>query len=257
MTRWAYTVTVTSDSQDKIRKALQQMQGTADLSKVAALYDELAEDADSDDPKEKRRLRILKVAIDLFVRHGYRRTSIDEVARGAHVAKGTVYLHFKSKADLLVGAITHEKMSYAARIRPLLVADLPPVTKLKLWLNIALRMTAQTPLLARLLSGDKELLAVLDDMDEVLGVRTTEMQLVFISSLIDQATSPHSWTPDEVGERARVLLSLVYLAGNFGDDRSRFGLPLDRHAELLADILVEGIGVEAAHSGDSDPGGEP
>ena len=248
---------MTSDVRDKLRQAIESTNGSTDLARMVQVLDELADDPETDGPRERRRRRILQVAIDLFVAHGYRRTSVDDIARDAHVAKGTIYLHYKTKADLLVAAITHEKVRYGQKLRPLLQAEMSPVVKLKLWLGIALRMTAELPLLARLLSGDRELLAVLDDMDEVLGVRTTEMQLAFLASLIDQATAPHSWTPDQVRERARVLLSLVYLAGNFGDERSRFGLPLDRHAELLADILVEGIGVEAAHSGDSDPGGEP
>ena len=43
-----------------------------------------------------------KFSGELFERLGYRRTSVDEVARQAGVAKGTVYLYFKTKADLLV-----------------------------------------------------------------------------------------------------------------------------------------------------------
>src|SRR5580692_11026068 len=47
-----------------------------------------------------KRDRILDAAQSLFVRYGVKRTSIDEVAREAGVAKGTVYLSFKSKAEL-------------------------------------------------------------------------------------------------------------------------------------------------------------
>src|SRR5580704_11974353 len=47
-----------------------------------------------------KRDRILDAAQRLFVRYGVKRTSIDEVAREAGIAKGTVYLSFKSKAAL-------------------------------------------------------------------------------------------------------------------------------------------------------------
>ncbi len=230
------------------------MNGSTDLSKAREMLDEMVAEAESTDPKQRKRQRIQRVAIELFVAHGYRRTSIDEVARQAHVAKGTVYLYFKSKADLLVACITAEKARYASQMHPLFAADIAPATKLRLYLELALKMTADLPLLARLLSGDQELLAVLEDVDEVLGVRTTELQLGFMGSLIGEANPGHPWTPQELQERARVLLSLVYIAGHFGDERTRFGLPLQRHAELLADILVEGIAAEAAHK-DPTPGG--
>jgi AcrR family transcriptional regulator len=47
-----------------------------------------------------KRDRILDAAQSLFLRYGVKRTSIDDVAREAGVAKGTVYLSFESKAAL-------------------------------------------------------------------------------------------------------------------------------------------------------------
>jgi AcrR family transcriptional regulator len=47
-----------------------------------------------------KRARILSAAQDLFLRYGLKRTSIDDVARVAAIAKGTVYLYYESKNDL-------------------------------------------------------------------------------------------------------------------------------------------------------------
>jgi AcrR family transcriptional regulator len=43
---------------------------------------------------------ILTAAKQLFGHYGYRRTSIDDIAQEAHIAKGTVYLYFKSKEEI-------------------------------------------------------------------------------------------------------------------------------------------------------------
>jgi AcrR family transcriptional regulator len=251
VTETAYTVIVSNESLDPLRAAVRSLQGSTDAADLFRAMQGVAVDDESGDPKERRRRRILQVAIDLFVRHGYRRTSVEDVARGAHVAKGTVYLHFEGKADLLVAAITHEKLRYARRLQPLLEADLKPARKLELWLDVALRMTAELPLLARLLSGDQELRAALADVDEVLGVRTTELQLGFLSSLVEQAIAPRALPAEALRERAQVLLSLVYVAGNFAEPAARFGLPLERHADVLADLLVNGMlgGLPATDSG--------
>ncbi|MDO8838821.1 MAG: TetR family transcriptional regulator [Parvibaculum sp.] len=48
---------------------------------------------------DKREL-IVSAALDLFRHYGYRRTSMEDIARAAAVAKGTLYLYFKSKDEL-------------------------------------------------------------------------------------------------------------------------------------------------------------
>ncbi|OXE37676.1 MAG: transcriptional regulator [Phenylobacterium zucineum] len=52
-------------------------------------------------PAEARRSDMLNVAEDLVLSRGLEGLSIEEVARGAGVAKGTFYLHFRSRRDLL------------------------------------------------------------------------------------------------------------------------------------------------------------
>ena len=47
-----------------------------------------------------KRARILHAAQSLFIRYGVKRTSIDEVARAADIAKGTLYLYYDSKEML-------------------------------------------------------------------------------------------------------------------------------------------------------------
>ena len=231
---------------ERVEKFQAAMGDSTDLSKLVEFMDQISPEVEPDDPRERKRQRILRAATDLFVHHGYRKTSIDDVARSAHVAKGTVYLYFKSKADLLMQAIGDEKIRYARRLQPLLVTPMPPRSKLKLWLRMALMMTADVPLLSRLLSGDHELLAVLEDADGVLGGRTQELQIGFLTRFIEEAVAPHSWPPEEIADRARVLLAVVYVAGQLADARFRFGLPIDRLATSLANILVDGIGADAA-----------
>ena len=50
---------------------------------------------------EVRRDELLAVATRLFVDRGYERTSIERITTQAGVAKGTFYLYFESKQDLL------------------------------------------------------------------------------------------------------------------------------------------------------------
>lgn len=47
-----------------------------------------------------RRAVILDAALRVFGQYGYRRTSMDDVAREADIAKGTIYLSFASKEEV-------------------------------------------------------------------------------------------------------------------------------------------------------------
>jgi AcrR family transcriptional regulator len=53
-------------------------------------------------PPEIRREEIMDAAQRLFLKQGVGSTTIDDVAAGADIAKGTIYLHFPSKQELLI-----------------------------------------------------------------------------------------------------------------------------------------------------------
>ena len=51
--------------------------------------------------KEAKKQSLLSSAYALFTEKGVAKTSVDEIVRHANVAKGTFYLYFKDKGDLL------------------------------------------------------------------------------------------------------------------------------------------------------------
>ncbi|MFA5139799.1 MAG: TetR/AcrR family transcriptional regulator [Elusimicrobiota bacterium] len=56
-------------------------------------------------PEAVRKRLILDAARRLLVRRGYRDIPLDDVAREAKVAKGTLYLYFKDKDDLMSASL--------------------------------------------------------------------------------------------------------------------------------------------------------
>ena len=49
---------------------------------------------------DPRRVALLEAAFGVFARYGYRKTSMDEVARAAQISRQGLYLHFANKEDL-------------------------------------------------------------------------------------------------------------------------------------------------------------
>ena len=57
---------------------------------------------------EFRRSCILKAARKVFARHGYDGATMDDVAESCSIAKGTLYLYFKSKRQIYLGVLRED-----------------------------------------------------------------------------------------------------------------------------------------------------
>lgn len=57
------------------------------------------------DPSEARRIAILDAATRVFLRYGFKKTSMDDVARAAGLSRQALYLHFTTKELLFKDAL--------------------------------------------------------------------------------------------------------------------------------------------------------
>lgn len=62
--------------------------------------------------RREREALILKAAEEILVEKGYHETSMDEIAAHVGVAKGTVYLHFPSKENLVVAIFERDMQQF-------------------------------------------------------------------------------------------------------------------------------------------------
>jgi Transcriptional regulator len=60
---------------------------------------------DADERTEGKKRAIMKAALEILTEKGYHPTTIEEIAERAGVGKGTVYLYFKSKLELVAEVI--------------------------------------------------------------------------------------------------------------------------------------------------------
>lgn len=67
----------------------------------------MAQTALSKERELTRRTQLLDAALDVFARYGFRKTSMDEVARAAQVSRQGLYLHFPTKEDLFRATVEH------------------------------------------------------------------------------------------------------------------------------------------------------
>lgn len=66
--------------------------------------------------KDKKQI-ILDIATRIFSRYGYNKTSLDEIAAEAGIAKGTVYYYFPSKEELFINVVVIQVKELVDTIR--------------------------------------------------------------------------------------------------------------------------------------------
>lgn len=208
---------------------------------VAEMLDEAIGNIDPEDPKGKKRLHILEAATSLFVQNGYRKTSVGQVASAAGVAKGTVYLYFETKIELLVAAIALEKREFLGRMEAIFGEDLDPRERLKRYLVTVLVMANEMPLVSRLMQGDNEWLQAMREMPREMLASNQAMGLDFLLEMIEDAVGPGRWNDVEAADRARVLRGFGAFAPMVGNPQIRDGLSIERFASILADMVVDGL----------------
>src|SRR3954454_12059275 len=59
-------------------------------------------------PDSGRRERVLAAALETFGRYGFRKASMDEIARSADISRQGLYLHFANKDALFRAAVRQE-----------------------------------------------------------------------------------------------------------------------------------------------------
>ncbi len=80
--------------------------------------------------REQRRLEILKAAQRVFFRNGFEKTSMEMVAEECQLAKGTLYLYFKSKEELYVSLVQDGIQILDEMMKREIESPLPPEEKL-------------------------------------------------------------------------------------------------------------------------------
>ncbi len=110
----------------------------------------------------ERANRILDATAELVQRWGYRKTTIDDIARQAGVAKGTIYLHWKTRGQLFETLILRERVLVADELMQSLAQDLEGGTLHGIVKHTFL-VTMQRPLTRGIFLQDTDLLGELLD----------------------------------------------------------------------------------------------
>jgi AcrR family transcriptional regulator len=101
---------------------------------------------------------ILQAAAKAFARWGFKKASVEEIARDAGVAKGTVYLACETKEDLFYQVVHREVRAFTAEIAKLIDPRVPAEELLQRAVAAGNRYLEERPLVKDLIFGNHDLL---------------------------------------------------------------------------------------------------
>jgi AcrR family transcriptional regulator len=106
--------------------------------------------------REQRKEKILDSAAELMLRWGYNKTTIDDIARSAGVAKATIYLYWKTREDLFVTLMKREFIHLIKDIQELIQSD-PEGGTIHGFIKHSMLVTLKNPLMKAVFLRDTDL----------------------------------------------------------------------------------------------------
>jgi TetR/AcrR family fatty acid metabolism transcriptional regulator len=101
--------------------------------------------------REAKRRAILESAVRVFAEHGFFAARIRDIAAGAGVAEGTIYLYFDGKDDLLLTAFREKVNEFCASARDVLASGSPFEERLSRFIRLQFESIEAEPALATVL----------------------------------------------------------------------------------------------------------
>jgi AcrR family transcriptional regulator len=194
---------------------------------------------DSPDERTLREVRLLDVAARLLARWGYRRTTLDDVAREAGVGKGTLYLHWKDKQELFRAAIWRASQQASSDLQQRIAADPEGGLPHRQWRHSMLVALAH-PLVAAMIRGQPDLFqGLLGNFDQEARQHVVSRAQTYVTQ-VQQARLLRTDLPAPVLTYLLAVLKMGVLAAP--DLIGEAHLPsIEQRAQALSDLIRRGL----------------
>jgi AcrR family transcriptional regulator len=186
--------------------------------------------------RQERADRILDAAAELILRWGYRKTTIDDIARHARVAKGTIYLHWKTREDLFMALIIREDLKLAEDMKRRIASD-PEGSTLRGFVKQSTLALMKNPLMKAMLLNDTDMLGEFASREYSSATypQRIENYKIFLEFL-----RSHGLVSTDIGIREQTyILSAVWIGFLLADPwmPEEFKVTDEEMVELLADTV--------------------
>jgi AcrR family transcriptional regulator len=200
-------------------------------------------------PKQEKRDVILQASWKLIHQYGYQKTTIDDIARTAGIAKGTIYLYFRSKSEIMLALVDLTNLRIADEQDRIAEKDDPAVEKLRACLKH--RIMTLFDIINRHPHGEEMITSLLPDIVHRLDWYVTR-QGELLGKIIAEGCADRVFDvadPKKTGQLlARLFEHLTPPYYRFGSRKS-----LEQFTDQLLDLLSSGLWTRKPNTAKTSP----
>jgi TetR/AcrR family fatty acid metabolism transcriptional regulator len=190
--------------------------------------------------KEYRVREILEAARRVMARYGMQGTTVDRVAEEAKVAKGTIYLYFDTKDELVNTAVIEGLREMAAEVLASDDPAMPPLERIRRLILAQFRIQASNQDFLKTLIIGNSLDIELESQPGREFMRVYAAHVDFVASVLQHAIDRGAIRPIDPQFAAFMLGEMLT-----GSLRRRLlklaSSPLESDAEAVVELFLKGI----------------
>ncbi len=187
--------------------------------------------------KNDKREVILQSAWGLIRHYGYNKTTIDDIARRAGVGKGTVYLYFKSKDEIMLSLTDLTNQRITSELESIAAKDAPPEERLRECLLH--RILTLYDLVHKYPHSEDVIASMLPEIVERLD-RYVRRHGELLGQLVEEGCKNGVFTVEDSAGSGQLLAGLFeFLTPPYYRFHSRKSL--DKFAHQVVDLLLTGL----------------
>ena len=194
-----------------------------------------------DQDKEKTRLAILAAARKLFLKNNFNSTSISDIAEESGIAKGTVYLYFKSKDEIFCSIMREFSSSGHARMAKVMDSAASEIDKIRTFIHEKLHFCISNQDMFYLIFSERSTIARMKNDNIHIGLKMMhEAEKVFLRDIIEagQKTGRIKKMNSEIGALI-IIGTLNSVLFSWMTDRQK--LPPKKYILEVEKILSEAL----------------
>ncbi len=197
--------------------------------------------------KSDKREAILQAAWGHIRHYGYSKTTIDDIARQAGVGKGTIYIYFSSKTDIMLALTDLTNQRITSELERLASEDRPPEARLRAC--VLYRIMTLFDLVNRYPHSEDVIVSILPEIVERLD-RYVKRHGELLGQIVREgcvAGELVAKDPEATGQLIARLFEFMTPPYYRFDSRSS----LERFAGEVLDMMLDGLRKEPCQVGGS------
>lgn len=178
------------------------------------------------------------IAKELFAHFGFKKTSMDDVARKAQIAKGTIYNYFKNKDDLIRYVMKKDGDTLISKIKEGILNQKTPQQKFREMVIIKIKFFKELRLLFSV--AHKTTIEFLPIAMEFLPVIENEVkekiraEVEIVEGILKEGINSSVFRPIDIPDTARVMMLAMH------GFELRWGIEMDiEQAIVELDTILE------------------